>query len=476
MGFFLVVCEIEWKIVFPCRLFGSAFPRVMPFSILSTCLTALLFYYPGHEYFYRVWGQEGHPFVYNNLGFIIGFILVFRSNFAYARFVAGRNQLQTMSAHWANACSTALAFEAADTAHRLGRHEGNHEAHVDSDGFDGASPRLHHIDPKKFTLAIRRYEAFKNLLLHKFSLLHALCLQHLRVDWMLSNLHPHTPGDDPPPEDAAALGDLTRSLRDYLMLPASANQSLVYNAIATLPVIPGVSKEDTGAGNSIKGGCVTQEELVTLGYKFEAIAEKQYETTFTGVDRSVRGVGSLERRKSLDLEAISSVKKDMDGITSENGEEIRSVTSIQSEEEPKSPRAYNKITSLLQQQTGLYVIGAQERVYTAFSWVQTLIAQRSDQTYGWKAVAPPTGVTIWRSLSDGFAAFEQCRALVDTPFPFPWAQVMVVLLLIYSCTVPLLMCTWTGTLWLALLLSFLSGEFGKYQSISKRKRKCALGM
>ena len=81
-------------------MYGSAFPRIMLFSFISAGLTALLYYYPGRDYFYKIWGQHGHPYVYNNLGFIIGFILVFRSNFAYARFVTGRNQLQAMSAHW----------------------------------------------------------------------------------------------------------------------------------------------------------------------------------------------------------------------------------------------------------------------------------------------------------------------------------------------------------------------------------------
>ena len=103
------------------RLYGSAFPRVLPFSLLSAGLTALLFYYPGQAYFSDIWG---HPYIYYNLSFIVGFVLVFRSNFAYGRFVTGRVQLQKMSAMWSYACTSALAFEALDLSHRLGRDEG----------------------------------------------------------------------------------------------------------------------------------------------------------------------------------------------------------------------------------------------------------------------------------------------------------------------------------------------------------------
>lgn len=448
-----------------CRLFGSAFPRVLPFSLFSAGLTALLWYFPGHDYFYEVWANKGHPFVYNNLGFIIGFILVFRSNFAYGRFVTGRNQLQAMSARWANACSTMLAFEAADTASRLGRHTGDYEemeelVFAPCIRFD---PKT--VDPRTYTAATRRYEAFKTMLLHKFSLLHALCLQHLRVDWMLSNLYPHEPGCDPPPEDAAALVNWSWALKHYFALPASAEESLEYAAMAPLPVIPGASKEDTGANLAIKGGSVTHEELISLGYQFEAFAEKQFETTFGGYDRQMTNApSSLERRKSVDIDALSAFHE------SEVGSELASMdngvvagesprASIANSDEPKSPRLAKPVSLIgrvFQQQTGMYVIGAQERVYTAFSWVQTMLSQRSDQEYGWKAIAPPTGMAVWRALSEGFEAFEQCRALVDTPFPFPWAQAMVIFLLIYTLTSPILMVAWVESVWLAVALDFLS--------------------
>lgn len=391
---------------------------------------------------------------------------MFRSNFAYARFVSGRVHLQSMSARWAYACSTALAFEAADTALRLGRNSGNYERtddfNDDAYEFDPKS-----IDPQKYTAAMRRYEGFKTQLLHKFSLLHALCLQHLRVDWKLSNLAPHLPDQEPPPEDAAALLDRKFDIRQYFALPASADLSLSYAEICPLVVIPGFSTEDTGANQVIKGGAVTEDELYSLGYRFEAFAEKQFETTFGGID--LRKLTS-ERRTSIDIDAASyeggdTVDNDNASTftdTNLSGMSPRSPHFSQTEvsvEEPKSPRIRQNISligQIFQQQTGLFVIGAQERVYTAFSWVQSMLAQRSCPQSGWKSIQPPTGMAAWRGLDEGFEAFEQCRALVDTPFPFPWAQAMVLFLVILSICLPLLMVAWIKAVWLACLIDFLS--------------------
>ena len=443
----------------PCRLYGSAFPRVIPFSLFSAGFTAILFYFPGADYFSKICG---HPYVFYNLSFIIRFILVFRSNFAYARFVSGRVNLQSMSGRWAYACSTALAFEAADTAMRLGRDAGNYERSDEyfDDGF-AFDPRT--IDPQKYTAAMRRYEGFKTQLLHKFSLLHALCLQHLRVDWRLSNLAPHVPDQEPPPEDAAALLDRKFDIRQYFALPASAELGLSYAEISPLVVIPGFSTQDTGANQVIKGGAVTEDELYSLGYRFEAFAERQFETTFGGIE--LRKLTS-DRRPSVDGDVASYDGGDMmvdnDTASTLSGVSPRSLHVSPTEvsvEEPKSPRIRQNVSlfgQIFQQQTGLFVIGAQERVYTAFAWVQSMLAQRSSPSRGWKAIEPPTGMAAWRGLDEGFEAFEQCRALVDTPFPFPWAQAMVLFLVIFSLCLPLLMVAWLKTVWIACLVDFLS--------------------
>ena len=49
-----------------------------------------------------------------------------------------------------------------------------------------------------------------------------------------------------------------------------------------------------------------------------------------------------------------------------------------------------------------------------------------------------------------------CRVLVDTPFPFPWAQLVLMLLLVFSVTCPLLVVCWVDTLWLSVILDFIA--------------------
>lgn len=487
------------------RLYGSALPRVLPFSCLSAGLTAVLFYFPGREYFREVWG---HPYIYYNLSFIVGFVLVFRSNFAYGRFVTGRVQLQKMSAMWAYACSTALGFEALDLAHKLGRDDGNYE-NVDEFGvprpFDFNPCQ---VDPQKYTAALRRYEGFKAMLLHKYSILHALCLQHLRQDWKLSNLVPHTPEQEPPPEDAAALVEykLKNNILSLLALPASAKQALLYAEKTPLPILPGLNTQDSGANGMIKGGAVTHDELHSLGYRFEAFAEPQFETLFGGGNElrqtTVGDAGvNVLRRSSLDhtIDGMSNdggrtPEADAASILTENSHHgtllsqalsggspmstglksprfgsvgVGATLSMTNEsigtdgldelrtEEPTSPKirtAPSLISKFFQQQTGMYVIGAQERAYTALGWVQSMMAQRCSIKTGWMTIASPTSNTLWHALDQGFEAFEQCRALVDTPFPFPWAQAMVLFLVIFSLTLPLLMVSWLNTVWLAVLM------------------------
>jgi len=504
------------------RLYGSALPRVLPFCVLSAGLTALLFYYPGREYFSGIWG---HPYIYYNLSFIVGFVLVFRSNFAYGRFVTGRVQLQKMSAMWAYSCTTALSFEASDLSHKLGRDDGNYE-NVDEFGV----PRPFHfnpsqVDPQKYTAALRRYEGFKAMLLHKYSLLHALCLQHLRQDWKLSNLVPHTPEQEPPPEDAAALVEykIKNNILSFLALPASAKAALAYAEVTPLPILPGMNTQDSGANGVIKGGAVTHDELHSLGYRFEAFAEPQFETLFGGGNELRQSTAAGEdvgvlRRSSLDY-TIDGVSND--GGRTPEGDALsvrtetshhggtaglmglqklsistalpggsptstrslglksprfsvngtRETVSITSEnigtdglddlrtEEPSSPKFRQEpsiISRFFQQQTGLFVIGAQERAYTAFGWVQSMLAQRCSIKTGWATIASPTSGTLWHSMDQGFEAFEQCRALVDTPFPFPWAQAMVLFLVIFSLTLPLLMVAWMKTVWIAVLFDFVT--------------------
>jgi hypothetical protein len=40
-------------------------------------------------------------------------------------------------------------------------------------------------------------------------------------------------------------------------------------------------------------------------------------------------------------------------------------------------------------------------------------------------------------MNTGIQAFEHCRYLSDTPFPFPWAQLIIVVLVVWQALIPL---------------------------------------
>ena len=53
--------------------------------------------------------------------------------------------------------------------------------------------------PQAVKKEVQATERFRRTCFHLFSLLHALCVQHLRTDWDLQNLRPHLPSDPAPP-------------------------------------------------------------------------------------------------------------------------------------------------------------------------------------------------------------------------------------------------------------------------------------
>lgn len=95
-----------------------------------------------------------------------------------------------------------------------------------------------------------------------------------------------------------------------------------------------------------------------------------------------------------------------------------------------------------------------ERPYVVMMWLQQLLTDRS-RSGGMEAPAPLLAGS-YRMLAEGLRGYDQCRKLADTPFPFPWAQFILVLLVFHTVTVPLLITAYIRVAWLAILLSGMS--------------------
>lgn len=342
--------KIGWGLPLLFRMYGSSFPRSFPPAAVSAGITAL-FYLTIQQNDQNWWR---HPYPYQVFAYIVGFIVIFRSNFGYQRYWDGRTWLQNMTAAWVDACIQ--------------------EDHEDSDSG---------------------LERFRHTCFHLFSLLHALCIQHLRTDWDLNNLRPHLPSELAPPVDAAALrGNGSKhkhglgqfSYWDVLMLRGSDGKRQAYNRNMPLLVIGGISPA----------------EAAILGEGKQAQGYLEVATLYGGIDR-----------RGPDHSHLWHVF----GLT-----------------------------------TGMYVPGAAERVAATYTWLQQVLQERA--TMGGLGVPPPVLANMYRSLTEGYRAFQSCRTLVDTPFPFPWSQLVLMLLLVFSLTCPLLIVSWIEPLWLGVVLDF----------------------
>eukprot|EP00294_Goniomonas_avonlea_P003046 CAMPEP_0114563510 /NCGR_PEP_ID=MMETSP0114-20121206/13153_1 /TAXON_ID=31324 /ORGANISM="Goniomonas sp, Strain m" /LENGTH=507 /DNA_ID=CAMNT_0001749371 /DNA_START=20 /DNA_END=1539 /DNA_ORIENTATION=+ len=122
-------------------MYGSVYPRCLPYGVGAMALTlALLLTKQHYDPFI------GHPYAHQMFSISVGFVLVFRSNLSYNRFWEGRGALQLMSSKWDDCAVQLMTFERAT---RKGS-------------------------------AAEESQMFCNSQVHLFSLLHAAALAHLR--------------------------------------------------------------------------------------------------------------------------------------------------------------------------------------------------------------------------------------------------------------------------------------------------------
>ena len=157
-----------WGLPLFLRLHGSPFPRTLPFAVVSVTITIWLHLWDsGREEIVR---SFAHPYPFQMYGFVIGFLVVLRTNHSLARFMEARTGVETMGSKWADSVAMLNAFDGCTVGSRsqeIGKPamEQDHE---------------HHDDHARFIARLT----------HLVSLLHAMALQHLRGDEELGNIVP----------------------------------------------------------------------------------------------------------------------------------------------------------------------------------------------------------------------------------------------------------------------------------------------
>eukprot|EP00929_Paragymnodinium_shiwhaense_P031190 TRINITY_DN17536_c0_g1_i1.p1 TRINITY_DN17536_c0_g1~~TRINITY_DN17536_c0_g1_i1.p1 ORF type:complete len:442 (-),score=86.94 TRINITY_DN17536_c0_g1_i1:219-1544(-) len=120
-----------------------------------------------------------HHYPYQLFAYMVGFFIVFRTNFAYRRYWLSLDAVQRMSSKWLDGACMCVTFDA----------PGSIESKYleNAVGGKGGQTATDSADVASGPAGISHSEFFTQVV-HLFSLLHALALQHLRADKNLDNL------------------------------------------------------------------------------------------------------------------------------------------------------------------------------------------------------------------------------------------------------------------------------------------------
>lgn len=236
-------------------------------------------------------------------------------------------------------------------------------------------------------------ESFRLGIIHAYSMLHAACVQYLRCDWDLDNLTAHDE-DCLPPWDAASTPGYTTPLLSYVYPTSRMTARDALSKVCKVPVIGGVSHLERTA---LKHGKTTRLQTMTRRREKTEAADlarhsSHPSTSFTD-NSNGNGSGSELRSRSA--------RVTVNWWTSETGENVR---------------------------------GAAERPNVLYYAVMERLRKRI--TEGGLDMPPPIAAVMWQDLLVGWQGFETCRYLSDTPFPFPWAQMVVFCLVLWQFLIP----------------------------------------
>ncbi len=94
----IVYSKVYWGLPLLTRAFGSALPRALPACCASAVIAALLAVFSPH-----VASAWAHPYALVPLVTLVSFAVVFRGNYAHARYWEGRSTVQAMRARFQDA-------------------------------------------------------------------------------------------------------------------------------------------------------------------------------------------------------------------------------------------------------------------------------------------------------------------------------------------------------------------------------------
>lgn len=94
-----------------------------------------------------------------------------------------------------------------------------------------------------------------------------------------------------------------------------------------------------------------------------------------------------------------------------------------------------------------------EKAEITYRWITCLIVAEINN--GLLNVPPPILTRVFQQMETGIVNFNQIIQIMTIPFPFPFAQVTVVLNMVYALFTPLVMCTWSQHAVSAAIFTFI---------------------
>jgi len=101
-------------------------------------------------------------------------------------------------------------------------------------------------------------------------------------------------------------------------------------------------------------------------------------------------------------------------------------------------------------------IGQGRKVEVVYQWIKTMIVRMMDPENGLLNVPAPILTRVFQELGSGLVHYREALQIVIWPFPFPYAQMCVVLLSVYMVITPVVVCLWATSPWVCAGFTFAS--------------------
>jgi len=210
------------------RIVGTSWPFGVAPGLIALAISLILSFWPALDDIIRSRDDFiSHPYAFQLFAYLLGFLMVFRTNFAYQRYWEAIGAMLNMAAKWLDGALMGITFDA---------------------GGSNARPLLHGAQDNESRAAHEKtaakggpsHSAFYGEIVHLCSLLHAVALQHLRSDSNLDNLEYAYP-------DAPRIQNVASKM-DALGMP-SFSRAKVGDTLARqkLPVLGGLRPDERAA-------------------------------------------------------------------------------------------------------------------------------------------------------------------------------------------------------------------------------------